>query len=294
MKIVFTLLFWSFLACNALASEDPDELYRQGRFAEAEQAYADSDMDHPKDLRFRYNRGCSAYQNSDYRGSMAAFSSVLRRAEDDETRFKAAYNLGNTAFEQNDYLSAATHYKLALQYSSESDDARYNLELALREHEKQKKSEQEKQDQQKTDQPGGEGDQAKSGKKEEDSEKGNEEPSSEENSEQQSSQEQKEQDSQAKRDSEQNEASEREEKGSPNELQEAKQNSPQDLSGDLKPREALPEGQEEAQSAEAAISMIDKKKAEALLDNIKEDRSRFLRFQIPEDKRHGVSSGRDW
>jgi hypothetical protein len=40
--------------------------------------------------------------------------------------------------------------------------------------------------------------------------------------------------------------------------------------------------------------MLDKKKAEALLDNLQEDRSRFLQFQIPEDKRTGVTSGKDW
>jgi hypothetical protein len=42
------------------------------------------------------------------------------------------------------------------------------------------------------------------------------------------------------------------------------------------------------------MSMIDKKKAEALLDNIKEDRSRFLQFLVPKEKRQGVESGKDW
>ena len=41
-------------------------------------------------------------------------------------------------------------------------------------------------------------------------------------------------------------------------------------------------------------SSIDKKKAEALLDNVKENQSKFLRFVIPDEKRHGVLSGKDW
>jgi hypothetical protein len=41
-------------------------------------------------------------------------------------------------------------------------------------------------------------------------------------------------------------------------------------------------------------AVLDRKKAEALLDNLKEDRSKFLRFQIPEDKKQGVPSGKDW
>jgi hypothetical protein len=42
------------------------------------------------------------------------------------------------------------------------------------------------------------------------------------------------------------------------------------------------------------MSAIDRKKAESLLDNLKEDRSGFMRFQIPEDKRYGIGSGKDW
>ena len=50
------------VAGRARAGEDPDQLFRKGRYAEAEKAYADLDMDHPKDVRYRYNRGCAAYQ----------------------------------------------------------------------------------------------------------------------------------------------------------------------------------------------------------------------------------------
>ena len=89
LLIPWILCFGVFFGTQVLAKENPDELYRQGRFAEAEKAYARSDMDHPKDIRYRYNRGCAAYQNGDFQGAMAAFSSVLRRAKDDEMRFKA-------------------------------------------------------------------------------------------------------------------------------------------------------------------------------------------------------------
>ena len=126
------------------AAENPDELYRQGRYAEAEQTYAQYDMDHPKDIRYRYNRGCSSYSNSDYQAAMAAFASVLRRATDDNLKFKASYNLGNTAFKQGDFASAAAHYKQAIRYNPENEDAQHNLELALIELAKAKKDETEK------------------------------------------------------------------------------------------------------------------------------------------------------
>jgi Ca-activated chloride channel family protein len=45
---------------NALGATTPDELYRQGKYEDAEKSYAQGDMDHPKDIRYRYDRGCAA------------------------------------------------------------------------------------------------------------------------------------------------------------------------------------------------------------------------------------------
>lgn len=266
----YLFVFIFIFANQALAREDPDELYRKGKFAEAEKAYALLDMEHPKEIQYRYNRGAAAYQNADYQGAMAAFSSVLRRVEDDELRFKASYNLGNTAFKQGDFQSAAAHYKQAVRYNPQSEDVRYNLELALREIEKQKKDkseEDQKQHQKDSDHSGDEGDQSKKG----------------ENKEGQDKTDPQDKDQKGEKD-----------KPESGQEKEPKQDSPKDLSGELKARQALPENQESEQDSEQAMSTIDRQKAEALLDNIKEDRSRFLRFQVPEEKRHGVQSGKDW
>ena len=222
-----------FLGTPVLASEDPDELYRLGRFAEAEKIYADSDMDNPKDLRYRYNRGCANYQGADYKGAMAAFSSVLRRAQDSRTRLKAAYNLGNTAFKQGDFASAAAHYKKAVLIDPESENARYNLEIVLRRLEKQKKEQKEGQ--------------KRSGKEE----------------------------------------------NKKDQPKDGKKGPPKDFSGDLQPREPLPQ-KEKDEGFGQAVSLMDRKKAEALLDNVKEDRSKYLEFQTPKGKRRGVLSGKDW
>ena len=121
------------------AGDDPDELYRQERFAEAEKGYSLQDMDNPKDISHRYNRGCAAYMNSDYKGASAAFSSVSKRTKSKDILFRTAYNSGNSAFKQGDFKTASTQYKKAVILNPESKDARYNLELALREEEKIKK-----------------------------------------------------------------------------------------------------------------------------------------------------------
>ena len=284
LQILTGILFFGFIhSCLALAAENPDELYGQGRFEEAEKAYSRSDMDNPKDIRYRYNRGCAAYQNSDFKGAMAAFSSVLRRSDNEEIQFKAAYNLGNAAFKEGNFESAVEQYKEALLSNPESEDAKYNLELALRELEKLKKKKTEKQKkegQKETGQSKDTGDNSSSGDKGEDSEQ-----KQAQGQDQKSSKDQK-QSGKQEDDKEKNHEK-------PDEGQRAEQNTSRDLSGQLRPLQAMPE-QDEDQTPGQPGAILDRKKAEALLDNLKEDRSRFLQFQIPEDKKHGVRSGKDW
>lgn len=281
------------LTTQALAAENPDELYRKGHFAEAEEAYARLDMDHPDDIRYGYNRGCAGYQNSDYEVAMAAFSSVLRRARDDEMGFKAAYNLGNTAYKQGDFESAVAYYRQSIRYNPTSEDAWHNLELALRGMEKQKKGKargpktQPKRD-------SGQSERNEDGSEAGTNEESPDQPSQEKasNREQSRAQDQGEDNHQAE--SGEEGESKQEQGDRPDRGQGAEQESPEDLSGELEPLRSLPEEQKVDQDLGSAGSMIDRKKAEALLDGIEEDLSRFLRFQITQRRRHGVRSGKDW
>ena len=281
-----------FQARSAGAAEDPETLYRKGRFAEAEKAYAELDMDHPRDVRYRYNRGCAAYRNSDYQGARSAFSSVLRRSEDKDVRLKAAYNLGNTAYKQGDFKSAAEYFRQAVLSDPSHDDAKYNFELALRALEKQKKE----QEKAKSPQGGGEGKEKEDPQGSEKGEKSGDEASRKPESKKPDAQ--KEHQDRKKGDSKGEEGKEPQgqEKGRSNEKRSAEQEPPEDLSGELKPlRDSASQavGGEDEKAA-GALSGIDRKKAEALLDNIKEDRSRYLRFLVPGDKKQGVVSGKDW
>lgn len=256
------LLLGSFVfADRARAGEDPDQLFRKGRYAEAEKAYADLDMDHPKDIRYRYDRGCAAYQKGDYQGASAAFSSASVRAGDDPMRFRTTYNLGNAVFQQGDFAAAADLYRNALRYNPASADARHNLELALRKLEQQKKD-QEKKDQEKKDQEK---------KDTKDNQGGEDKQDKQDKQGQQGKQDQKE----GQKDSA------------------GKKNEPdKDLSGELKPLNDLPENAKQDDPASAAASAADKRMAEALLNNVTEDRSHLR--QPGAVKRRGVRSGKDW
>jgi Ca-activated chloride channel family protein len=276
-------------AIGSQAGEPPDELYRKGRFAEAEKAYAQSDMDNPKDLRYRYNRGCAAYQNGDYQAAAAAFASVLRRSQDDDIGFKAAFNLGNATYQQGDFKSAAKHYKQAIGYDPASQDARYNLELALRALQKQK--EQQSEQSQDQSQPGNEQQQDKSDGENKETDKN--QPSDDKPSEQQSSSEQRQADNSEQSEGKPDRTAEQPPQENSRDARQSEQKSQQQLAGDLKPRQDMPSAKADEQTAQTSMTLMDQKKAEALLDNIQEDRSRMIRLQT-KDRRQGVASGKDW
>lgn len=265
----------AFFVPDLRAADRADELYRQGRFGEAEKAYAQGDMDHPKNIRYRYNRGCAAYESGNYQGADAAFSSVMRRTDDESIRQKAAYNSGNAAFKQGDFESAIHYYKTALIHDNTNEDARYNLELALREREKQKKEQQKSSENQQQDQKG-QKENKKAQKKE-----GRESSHKDQPQKQDKSESKQDQESKAGRQPQADQ-----DKGK-------EKNEPRDLSGKLSPRQDMKQGKETEQPPNEDRAGIDKKKAEALLDNIQEDPSHILQFQIPEEKRR-IGSGKSW
>jgi len=280
-RIIFLVVTGIFLAAPVFGAEDPDELYRQGRFAEAEKIYARSDMDNPKDLRHRYNRGCANYQGSNYKGAMAAFTSVLRRAKDKETSLKAAYNLGNTAFKQGDFATAAAYYKqVILLDPAEKGYAQYNLEIALRKLDEQKKEKKEEQEPSK--QKEGRKGPSKSGKPDDKS------------SEKKGDQKKKQDDESAGKQPEKDEKQDKGKEDGQDSNQRVGEESPKDLSGDLRPDKALPEQSNKKEATGQSVSLMDKKKAEALLNNIKENRSKFIELQMQKGKSRGRLSGKDW
>ncbi len=249
---IIVIMIMILAQASLMAAEDADELYSKGRFADAEKIYRQGDMDNPRDLRYRYNRGCSAFQNQDYQGAAASFSSVVRRAKDDnpEMTFRASYNLGNTAFQQNDFASAIEFYKMALAKKPDSAEAKYNLELSLR---KQKEAE-ENPDKDK---------QCNKDKKDENQK-------------------------QNKSDRGQPKQDGGQEKGEDNSKGEK-----QNLSGELKSAGEMPDDGTKDEKQEGSAAALDKKKAEALLDNIKEDRAKILKYQM-KDKRDNTKSGKAW
>ena len=272
---------------HTFANDDPEELYQQGHYQEAEEAFIKKDMEHPEDVRNRYNRGCASFQNSNYKGASAAFRSALKRTKNKQVKFRSAYNLGNALFKQGDLQSAAHAFSQAIKLNPGDEDSQYNYELALKmiEKNKKKKKEEEKEKQDKG-QDQGNGD-----------EKKKESPGKDQNNKKKQNNDMNKTKDQNKKDQSEdsNEKKEGENQNKDNGEDARKQKKKKAEQGENpdQPENGGSQGKNGEPLKNYQVGDMNRTQAEAFLDNIDEDPSKINRFRFPE-KEHLPSSGKDW
>lgn len=124
-----------------------NRLYREGRFEEAAAAYQDALRRGETSPALHYNLGTSLLQLGRHEEAEIHLRQALQDL-DPELRQRTLYNLGNrfldegrgaAAPESLQLLDAAVvAYKAALRIRPDDTDAKFNLELALREQEEQR------------------------------------------------------------------------------------------------------------------------------------------------------------
>ena len=265
------------------AETSGEDLYLRGSYLDAESYFREKDMNNPKDVRWRYNRGCAAFKSDQMDASLSAFNSVTKRTEDPEILFRASYNAGNVLFKKGDYTSAAQFYIQALKINPEDEDARYNLALALA-----KKKAADQQDQQKQCDNPNQGDQDQN-------------PQSQNNQKNDPQQKQDQNDQQTKKQDQENKSSENkdgkqqdEKKNQSQENAQKKEEQKPDMSQELKAAQAMPnEKTENEPTPEQKAQKMAQMKAEALLDNIQEDQSIMIK-RMQSEKEGDARSGKHW
>jgi Ca-activated chloride channel family protein len=105
--------------------------YAAGRFQEAEKSLDAALKAKPGDARAQMARGCARYRLQRWQDAAADFDTV---AQGHDARFQqsAEYNAGNCLFRQERYADAVTRYRRALILNPSDQDAKFNLELALK------------------------------------------------------------------------------------------------------------------------------------------------------------------
>jgi tetratricopeptide (TPR) repeat protein len=106
-------------------------LYEQGQYDSALAAYQAAQVVSPDSPEAYYNAASAYGQKGEYDKAIAALQQALKTT-DVELKTRAYFNLGNIYFQMQRFDDAVESYQQALIFNPNDDDARHNLELAIK------------------------------------------------------------------------------------------------------------------------------------------------------------------
>ncbi len=130
-----------------VVSAEAYKAYQLGNYERALELYSKigEQMPAPKP-ELEFNKGAANYRLGSFEDALEDFD-LAKTSEIKSVAENAHYNMGNTHFQSQKFDKAIEEYKEALKLDPTDTDAKYNLELALRELQKQEQ-EQKQDDQQ--------------------------------------------------------------------------------------------------------------------------------------------------
>jgi tetratricopeptide (TPR) repeat protein len=129
-----TLVFPASVYAESLASKNKEgnRLYSEGKYEEAEKAYLDAQVKSPGKPEILYNLGNSLIKQKEYDRGLQALRQSMGKGNEDVKR-NSWFNGGNALFHMGNYKDATESYIQALRLDPSDQDAKHNLEMALRE-----------------------------------------------------------------------------------------------------------------------------------------------------------------
>ena len=103
----------------------------EGKWAEAAALYREALKEQPKSAEATYNLALCMYRQGQFDKAEPVFKKALELAPPGSLKGQAAYNMGNTQYRQKKLKEALESYKVALRWSENDDDARYNIQVVL-------------------------------------------------------------------------------------------------------------------------------------------------------------------
>ncbi len=128
----------------ASRNNEGNRLYNQGRYDEALKMYVDAQADRPQAPELHYNIGNVLFR----KGQFDKAAEEYQRAQSvggQDLYPAASYNRGNALMKQGDLQGAINSYIQTLRASPSDEDAKRNLELALRMLQEQQQKQQQQQ-----------------------------------------------------------------------------------------------------------------------------------------------------
>ena len=135
--LALSLLMLILVACGrgeAVANNQGNEAFETGDFDAALQGYEEVQELAPDRAAPFYNSANVRYRNDEHDLAQEDLQQALLTADDDLAR-ATLFNQGNSFFESEELGQAVESYKEVLRMDPDDQDAKYNLELALRQQE---------------------------------------------------------------------------------------------------------------------------------------------------------------
>ena len=189
------------ICMSMLLAQDKGLSHYQNHEYEAAQEYYESVLrERGNQAQAHFGRGSSAFQQGDLETAKHSFEQSLK-ADDEQLKSKAMYNLGNTFYQNQKTEEALAFYRKALELDPTDKEAKYNYEFLK--YQQEPPEDQQEQDQSNKEQENKEQDQEQENEQEKEQEKKDQDQKNkeqedknqeqEENEEQQENQEQQQQ-----------------------------------------------------------------------------------------------------
>lgn len=131
---------------------EANKLAEEGHLDQALQKYREVRIEHPGVPEIDYNAASVRHMMGQYDSAAGQFHNVIASLNSPVAP-SANYNFGNTLYRMQNLEGAVEAYKQALRLNPDDEDAKFNLELALRQLEQDTSSQQSDQEQQQQEQP---------------------------------------------------------------------------------------------------------------------------------------------
>ena len=160
MLVVAAVFVICLMACGltpAQVNNSGHDSYLGGDYAGALESYQNAQRRAPESGEPFYNSGNALYRTEEYEEASQSYDDSLRHASG-ELRSHGFFNRGNAAFQQQNYSEAVEAYEEVLRMNPDDEDAKHNLELALRrmspeDEEQQEEQQDEQEEEEEQDQP---------------------------------------------------------------------------------------------------------------------------------------------
>jgi Ca-activated chloride channel homolog len=123
--------------------------YKDGHFKNAEIDYRKALTKAPNSQKAAFNLGNSLYKQQNFEAAASQYLKLAQSENKEASKASVYYNLGNSLLENKKYKESIDAYKMALRQNPKDEDTRYNLSYAMTKLQQQKKQEQNKKQEQK-------------------------------------------------------------------------------------------------------------------------------------------------